>query len=58
MIPNALAPNTFLMPISFSLFSAVKAAKPKRPRQEMTIAKPAKYLDRVETYLSEVYRAC
>src|SRR5258708_25623445 len=39
---NTDAPNTLRTPISFTLCSATKEAKPKRPRQEMIIANPAK----------------
>ena len=36
------APNTFLIPISFVLLSAVYAAKPNNPRHEIRIASTAK----------------
>ena len=49
------APRTFLTPISFLLFCAVNAARPNKPRHEITIAKPAKYFDNVDTLASESY---
>ena len=49
------APITFLIPISFLLFCAVKAAKPNKPRQEMMMASPAKYFDNTETLVSLTY---
>ncbi len=49
------APITFLIPISFLLFCAVKAASPNKPRQEMMIASPAKYFDNTETLVSLTY---
>jgi len=50
---NVLAPSTFLTPISLILLSAVKAAKPKRPRQEMIMAITAKYLDNLAILSSD-----
>ncbi len=44
LIPATLAPNTLRMPISFVLRSAVKAAKPNKPKQEIIIANMAKTL--------------
>src|SRR6185503_15518464 len=49
------APTTFLIPISFLLFCAVKAAKPNKPRQEIIMAKPAKYFDNADTLVSVSY---
>src|SRR5579871_1005501 len=51
------APTTFLMPISFCLFCAVKAASPNNPRQEMIIAIVAKYLESTATFSSDEYIA-
>ncbi len=50
-----LAPSTFLIPISFLLFCAVNAAKPNKPRHEITMANPAKYVDNADTLVSESY---
>jgi len=41
VIPVTLAPNTFLIPISFVLCSAVYAASPNKPKHEMIIANAA-----------------
>ena len=49
------APTTFLMAISFLLFCAVNAARPNKPRHEITIAKPAKYFDSTDTLDSDSY---
>ena len=53
--PFVLAPNTFLIPISLVLFSAVNAANPNKPRHEIIIANPAKYFERVSTRFSAEY---
>ena len=39
---DAEAPNTLRTPISFVRCSAVNVAKPKRPRQEIKMARNAK----------------
>ena len=57
MMENGFAPNTFRMEISLILRCAVKAAKPKSPNQEMRIANPAKYFDKVETRFSDSYNS-
>ena len=54
-MPNELEPSTFLIPISFKRRSAVNAARPNKPRQEITIASPAKYFDNVATRFSALY---
>ncbi len=41
---NALAPNTFLIPISLVRFSAESVAKPKRPIQEIKMISMAEKL--------------
>ena len=51
VIPVTLAPNTFRIPISFILRSAVYAAKPNKPKHEIIIANAANTL---EIYLSIV----
>ena len=56
-MPKSLDPSILRIPISFSLRSAVKAAKPNNPRQEIRIANPAKYLDKVDTLCSAAYWA-
>jgi len=45
-IPLVFAPSTLRIPISLVLCSAVNADKPKRPRQEMRMARPAKIPER------------
>src|SRR5579863_4874221 len=45
VMPVTLAPNTLRTPISFFLRSAVYAARPNKPRQEIKIARPANTLD-------------
>src|ERR1700730_8761205 len=49
------APMTLRIPISFCLRCAVNAARPKSPRQEIRIANPAKYLDKMATRTSVAY---
>ena len=49
------APITFLTPISFLLFCAVKAANPNKPRHEIIIANAAKYFDNADTLVSVLY---
>ena len=49
------APITLRMPISFCLFCAVKAAKPNKPRQEITMVIAAKYFDSSATLCSDTY---
>ena len=49
------APITFLTPISFLLFCAVKAARPNKPRHEIRMAKPAKYFYKAATLVSVSY---
>ena len=49
------APITFLIPISFLLFCAVKAANPNRPKHEIMMARPAKYFDKADTLVSLSY---
>jgi hypothetical protein len=53
---SALEPNTLRTPISLRLLSAEKAARPNRPRQEMMMAMPAKYLESVPTRISDSYK--
>ena len=43
MMPDTLDPNTFLMPISFVLCSALNIASPNKPRHEIKIAITVKY---------------
>ena len=47
------APSTFLMPISLILFSAIYVAKPKSPRQEIKMVKPANNAAKVPVLFSE-----
>src|ERR1700722_15143363 len=42
---TVLAPRTFRTPISFVRFSATKEARPKRPRQEIKIAREEKTME-------------
>ena len=49
------APTTFRMLISFCLFCAEKADKPKRPRHEMTTAITAKHFDKDAIFCSDEY---
>ena len=46
---STLAPSTFLTPISFMRYSAVKDAKPKSPRHEIKIASTATINARLPT---------
>ena len=55
-IPNTLEPCTFLIPTSLNLLCVVKAARPNNPRQEMMMAKPAKYLESKEIWFSDSYK--
>ena len=52
---SSLEPSTFRMPISLLLRSAVKADKPNNPKEEMSIASPAKPLDNKATRFSAAY---
>src|SRR3954468_967629 len=50
------APSTFRTPISFVRWEAVNVASPKRPRQEIKMAKNAKMFDSLLTSSSLSYR--
>lgn len=41
VIFNTDAPNTFLIPISLILFSAIYAARPNNPKHDIRIVNPA-----------------
>src|SRR5258708_7990015 len=49
------APRILRMTISLVRDSALKAASPESPRQEMRMANPAKYRERIDTLCSETY---
>ena len=49
------APNTFLTPISFVLFSAMNALKPNKPKQAMKIESAANTLKMLPNLFSERY---
>src|ERR1700749_2405131 len=57
-IPETLAPNTLRMPISLLRCSALKAARPKRPKQEMIIAIMVKELMICDMVISAWYCFC
>ncbi len=50
-----LAPNTLRTPISLVRCSAVKVARPKRPRQEIRMAIPEKMLNSRPAFRSALY---
>ena len=53
--PIMPAPRTLRIPISFVLRSAVKAARPNKPRQEIQIARAANTLDNLLTSKPEYF---
>jgi len=50
-----LCPKILRIPISFLFRSAVNAANPNKPKQEIRMARPPKYLDKTEIRFSEAY---
>jgi len=52
-----LAPNTLRIPISFRRCCAEKETSPNKPKQEIKIAKMAKYKEGFPTIASDLYWA-
>ena len=52
-IPSMLDPRILRIPISLERRSAVNMANPNKPRQEMMMAMPAKYLESDATTFSD-----
>ena len=55
-IPDSEAPNTLRIPISLVRRSVKNDARPKRPRQEMTMANSVKAFKIVPIFFSFLYK--